>query len=215
MMVRKDLSDLRQEYSAAHLLEHTAHNNPFVQFGNWLEQAIHAELPEPNAMTLASVDQHDKPHARVVLLKELDEKGFVFYTNYHSDKGKQLESNRNAALVFLWLELQRQVRVEGIVEKVGNQLSDNYFSSRPRSSQLGAIASPQSSIIASREYLEKEYARIEKEYSGKAIKRPDNWGGYRLMPDRIEFWQGRQNRLHDRLLYVADNDDWTIHRMAP
>lgn len=215
MMVKKDLSGLRQDYAAASLHEHTALPNPFAQFGIWLDQAIEAELPEPNAMTLASVDHHAKPHARIVLLKELDEKGFVFYTNYNSDKGKQLESNPNAALVFLWLELARQVRVEGVVEKVSKQLSDTYFSSRPRSSQLGAIASPQSSIIASREHLEEEYAKIEEKHSDKAVKRPDYWGGYRLIPDRIEFWQGRQNRLHDRLLYLAGKNGWTIYRMAP
>lgn len=215
MMVKKDLSKFRQEYAATTLFESTAHADPLVQFGIWLDQAIHAGLPEPNAMTLASSDQTGKPHARVVLLKELDETGFVFYTNYHSDKGKQLEINPHAALVFLWLELHRQVRIEGYVEKVSEEESDTYFTSRPRNSQLGAIASPQSTEIPSREFLEKEYMMVKETYLGKSIKRPAYWGGYRLIPERIEFWQGRQNRLHDRLLYVPTKNGWTIRRLAP
>ena len=215
MMVKKDLSGLRQEYAATSLYEHTAHGSPLVQFGIWLDQAIQAGLPEPNAMTLASTDQQGRPHARVVLLKELDETGFVFYTNYHINKGKQLDTNPHAALVFLWLELQRQVRVEGYVEKVREEESDAYFTSRPRDSQLGAIASPQSAEIPSRDFLEKEYMMAKETYSGKSIKRPNNWGGYRLIPERIEFWQGRQSRLHDRLLYVASKNGWTIRRLAP
>jgi pyridoxamine 5'-phosphate oxidase len=215
MMIRKDLTGLRQEYAAASLYEHTVHSNPFIQFASWLDQAIMAELPEPNAMTLASTGRDGKPHARVVLLKELDEQGFVFYTNYNSNKGKELKSNPHAALVFLWLELQRQVRVEGLAEKVAENDSDAYFASRPVSSQLGAIASPQSTVIPSRDYLEKQFETIKKDLSGKTIMRPDHWGGYRLIPDRFEFWQGRENRLHDRLLYVAGTDGWNISRLAP
>ncbi len=215
MMIKKDLTGLRQEYAAVSLYEHTAHSNPFIQFANWLDQAIMAELPEPNAMTLASVDHHGKPHARVVLLKELDERGFVFYTNYNSNKGQELNRNPHAALVFLWLELHRQVRVEGLVEKVPENDSDTYFASRPVSSQLGAIASPQSTVIRSRDSLEKQFETIKATLTGKAIKRPDHWGGYRLIPDRFEFWQGRENRLHDRLLYVSGKDGWTISRLAP
>jgi pyridoxamine 5'-phosphate oxidase len=215
MKIKKDLTGLRQEYAAASLYEHTAHSNPLLQFTSWFDQAIMAELPEPNAMTLASVDSKGKPHARVVLLKELDERGFVFYTNYKSNKGEELKNNPYAALVFLWLELQRQVRIEGLVEKVSEQDSNTYFASRPVSSQLGAIASPQSKVIPSRDYLEKQFEIIKQDLSGKEIKRPDHWGGYRLIPDRIEFWQGRENRLHDRLLYVADKDGWKISRLAP
>ncbi len=214
-MMKKDLRCLRQEYAAAGLHERTAHSNPFVQFGTWLDQAILAKLPEPNAMTLASVDNQGRPHARVILLKELDEKGFVFYTNYNSNKGQQLANNPYATLVFLWLELHRQVRIEGLAEKVVAAESDTYFALRPRSSQLGAIASPQSSVITSREVLEKSYEAADAQWTGQPVQRPNHWGGYRLIPERIEFWQGRQNRLHDRLLYIADEGGWHISRLAP
>ncbi len=214
-MMKKDLRALRQEYAAASLYERTAPSNPFVLFETWFDQAILAELPEPNAMTLASVDLQGRPHARVVLLKELDEKGFVFYTNYNSDKGQQLARNPQAALVFMWLELHRQVRIEGLAEKVLDAESDAYFASRPRSSQLGAIASPQSSVIPSRDMLEKSYEAAEAKWAGQPVQRPNHWGGYRLIPERIEFWQGRQNRLHDRLLYVAGESGWHISRLAP
>jgi pyridoxamine 5'-phosphate oxidase len=214
-MVIRSLADLRQDYAAATFDETVAHPHPFVQFNRWFDQAVESGISEPNAMTLATVDQEGKPRARVVLLKALDENGFVFYTNYESQKGQQLESNPNASLVFLWLELQRQVRIEGKVEKVSEAESDAYFSVRPKASQIGAMASPQSQIIPSRQYLEEKYQKLEKEFAGREVPRPKNWGGYRLIPDCMEFWQGRLSRLHDRLLYEKTGRSWTIKRLAP
>jgi pyridoxamine 5'-phosphate oxidase len=214
-MVKRSLAHLRQDYAAATFDETVAHPHPFVQFNRWFDQAVESSISEPNAMTLATVDQQGKPRARVVLLKALDENGFVFYSNYDSQKGQHLESNHYASLVFLWLELQRQVRIEGTVEKVSEEESDDYFSVRPRASQIGALASPQSQVIPSRQFLEKKYLELEKEFAGREVPRPKNWGGYRLIPDCMEFWQGRQSRLHDRLLYEKTGRNWTIKRLAP
>ncbi len=215
-MVKRDLSALREEYTRASLDEKSAAPNPLEQFNQWFEQALESFLPEPNAMTLATVDQHGVPSARVVLLKELDQKGFVFYTNYLSNKAKDLAQNPHAALVFLWLELQRQVRVVGVVEKLSPRESDAYFNSRPWESRIGAIASPQSQPIPDRRFLEKKFKEAESRFKGQtAIKRPDHWGGYRLTPEKIEFWQGRRSRLHDRLLYYASGKSWKMHRLAP
>ena len=214
-MVKKDLANLRQEYAAATFDETVAHPLPFVQFGQWFDQALESGITEPNAMTLASIDQDGKPRARVVLLKTLDEAGFVFFTNYQSDKGRQLDARPYASLVFLWLELQRQIRVEGKVEKVSDEESDAYFSVRPKSSQIGAWASPQSREIPNRKFLEESYMKFEKKYRDSLVPRPPHWGGYRLIPERIEFWQGRESRLHDRLVYERILGQWTIKRLAP
>lgn len=214
-MVKRSLADLRQDYAAATFDEGVAHPHPFVQFNHWFDQAVESGISEPNAMTLATVDREGKPRARVVLLKALDENGFVFYTNYDSQKGQQLEANPNASLVFLWLDLQRQVRIEGKVEKVSEVDSDAYFSVRPKASQIGALASPQSREIPNRQYLEERYQALEKEFTAKEVPRPKNWGGYRLIPNCMEFWQGRLSRLHDRLLYEKTGSCWTIKRLAP
>jgi len=214
-MVKKNLASLRQDYAAATFDEGVAHPQPFIQFVHWFDQAIEAGITEPNAMTLATASKDGKPSARVVLLKALDELGFVFYTNYESQKGQQLQANPNASLVFLWLDLQRQVRVEGYIEKVSEEESDAYFSVRPKASQIGAHVSPQSQVIPDRSFMEQRYWALEKEFANKEVPRPENWGGYRLIPERIEFWQGRQSRLHDRLLYEKNNEGWSIKRLAP
>lgn len=210
------IADLRKNHTKAALDENTIHPDPFQQFHLWLNQALESELPEPNAMTLATTTPDGKPSARMVLLKSLDQKGFVFYTNYTSRKAQQLEANPQAALVFWWAELERQVRIEGIVEKVTPQESDAYFNSRPLGSKLGAWASPQSSIIPSRETLENNLTHYENQYQDQTIPRPPHWGGFRLIPHQIEFWQGRPKRLHDRLVYSLDDQGkWGITRLAP
>lgn len=210
------LESLRSNYALSGLHETDLLGNPFQQFQLWLEQAIAAELPEPNAMTLATLSEEGKPIARMVLLKGLDEKGFVFYTNYDSAKGKQLTETDSAALVFWWAGLERQVRVEGTVEKVSSEESDAYFQSRPKASQLGAWASPQSQVIENRDVLEKRLAELEEKYATEKVPRPPHWGGFRVIPTAIEFWQGRPSRLHDRIRYELDEKgDWFYQRLAP
>ncbi|PZV22738.1 MAG: pyridoxamine 5'-phosphate oxidase [Snowella sp.] len=210
------LESLRSNYALSGLHETDLLGNPFQQFQRWLEQAIAAELPEPNAMTLATLSKEGKPIARMVLLKGLDEKGFVFYTNYDSAKGKQLTETDSAALVFWWAGLERQVRVEGMVEKVSSEESDAYFQSRPKASQLGAWASPQSQVIENRGVLEKRLAELEEKYATEKVPRPPHWGGFRVIPTAIEFWQGRPSRLHDRIRYELDEKgDWFYQRLAP
>jgi pyridoxamine 5'-phosphate oxidase len=210
------LESLRSNYALSGLNETDLLETPFQQFQLWLEQAIAAELPEPNAMTLATLSEQGKPIARMVLLKGLDEKGFVFYTNYDSAKGKQLTETDSAALVFWWAGLERQVRVEGTVEKVSSEESDAYFQSRPKASQLGAWASPQSQVIENRDILEKRLAQLEEKYATEKVPRPTHWGGFRVIPTAIEFWQGRPSRLHDRIRYELDEKgDWFYQRLAP
>lgn len=213
MSSKKDLSAFRKEYVLSALKEGDVPLDPLVLFSQWLDTAIERGLPEPNAMTLATANADGHPAARVVLLKEVSEGGFVFYTNYESAKGRELAANPHAALVFLWLELQRQVRINGRVDKVSPEASDAYFAIRPRNSQIGALVSPQSRIITGREMLEKQFDELSRQ-SGE-ISRPASWGGYRLVPKSIEFWQGRENRLHDRLLYTRHGDNWKINRLAP
>ena len=213
MSSKKDLSTFRKEYVLSALKEEDVPLDPLVLFSQWLDEAIERGLPEPNAMTLATVSAEGHPAARVVLLKEVSEGGFVFYTNYQSAKGRELAASPHAALVFLWLELQRQVRITGRADKISPMASDAYFAIRPRNSQIGALVSPQSRIITGREVLEKEFDELNRK-SGE-ISRPANWGGYRLVPKSIEFWQGRENRLHDRLLYTGHGNDWEINRLAP
>lgn len=190
--------------------------DPIRQFQHWFDDAIAARLPLPEAMSLATVGTDGKPSSRMVLLKQVDTQGFVFFTNYRSAKAKELEANPHAALVFFWPQLERQVRIEGSVTKTSAEESREYFETRPRESQIGAWASPQSEVISGREELEKRKAELEKEYRDREVDWPEHWGGYRLAPTRIEFWKGRIGRLHDRIVYErAAGGSWTIKRLAP
>ncbi|MFO0798852.1 MAG: pyridoxamine 5'-phosphate oxidase [Gemmataceae bacterium] len=209
------LADLRQEYSAGGLSEDDAGRDPFALFRRWLDQAIAAGLTDPNAFTLATTTTDGWPSARAVLLKGLDERGFTFFTNYNSRKGRELEANPRAALVFLWQAVERQVRVEGTVEMVTAAESDEYYAVRPLGSRLGAWASPQSAVIAGREVLERQHAELTACYPDGIVPRPPHWGGYRVLPRVIEFWQGRPSRLHDRIRFTRDGDDWIRDRLAP
>lgn len=210
-----DIASIRRDYQLAALDEATAGKDPLVFFRKWFDEAHKANVAEINAMTLATVDAENKPHARIVLLKGLDEDGFVFFTNYDSAKGNELDARPYAALVFFWQELERQVRIEGSVVRVSEAESDAYFHSRPTGSRIGAWASPQSRVIADRSILEQNYLRFEQQFSGGNVPRPAHWGGYRVLPDHIEFWQGRSSRMHDRISFRRHHDDWNIHRLAP
>jgi len=210
------ISDLRQNYTLAGLSETDASQDAIAQFAKWFQQAVDADLKEPNAMTLATLSPDGFPTARIVLLKHFDTNGFVFYTNYKSNKGQDLERNPRAALVFWWAELERQVRIEGTVEKISDRDSDDYFNSRPRDSQLGAWVSSQSEVIADRQVLEQKFSQLQQQYANKNIPRPPHWGGFRVIPANIEFWQGRPSRLHDRLRYrLLEGGDWLIERLSP
>jgi pyridoxamine 5'-phosphate oxidase len=210
------LSDLRREYTLAGLKESDLDSNPLKQFDKWFQQALAAGLPEPNAMTLATATLDGKPSARIVLLKGLDERGFVFFTNYESQKGRELSANPQAALVCYWIELERQVRINGRVSCVSVEESEEYFRSRPLGSQLGAWASRQSEVVGGRKILEDRLEALTHEYQSKPIPLPPYWGGYRVAPETIEFWQGRPNRLHDRLRYtLQSNSQWLIERLSP
>jgi len=211
----KDLAQMRRNYALGQLDENEVQAEPLVQFGAWFEQALQGEVLEPNAMTLATVGGNGRPSTRVVLLKGADERGLVWFTNYASRKGRELVANPYAALQFFWGELERVVRVEGRVEKVGEAESDEYYQSRPLASRIGSWASPQSRVIESREALEASY-EAQKAQLGEAPTRPAHWGGYRLVPERWEFWQGRPSRLHDRIVYERGaNGVWTLQRLAP
>lgn len=209
-----NLADLRKSYMKGSLSEEDVKLNPIDQFKIWFDQAQHAELPEPNAMTVASVDANGKPSARTVLIKEVTSAGFVFFTNYESRKGQALISNPHAALLFFWPELERQIRVEGSVEKLSDQESDDYFHSRPLDSRIGAWASPQSQVISGRTQLVKNAAEYALKFALNP-PRPPHWGGFRVKPEALEFWQGRPSRLHDRIQYVLQNGQWKIQRLAP
>lgn len=210
----KSIADIRKDYSQSSLTENDAAQNPIQQFAKWWDEAQTSEIDEINAMTLATADANGKPSARIVLLKGFDENGFVFFTNYESHKGKELLINPHACLVFFWKELERQIRIEGIVEKTSAQESDEYFFSRPAGSRIGAWASPQSTVINNRTILDENVQKFTNDF-GENIPRPSHWGGYRVMPSLIEFWQGRSNRLHDRIQYKKENCEWVMERLAP
>lgn len=210
------IADIRRDYSLKTLIETEVAENPFLQFADWWQQAIESEIDEVNAMTLATASLEGVPAARIMLLKGYDEKGFVFFTNYESAKGLQLAENPRVALLFFWKELERQVRITGMAEKVSATESDEYFLSRPTGSQIGAWASPQSHVIENRSWLENRVKELEAKFSTEKLARPSHWGGYRVKPVIIEFWQGRSSRLHDRIQYtLQDNNSWKIERLAP
>jgi len=211
----KDMWQLREDYAGRPLDPADCNDDPIVQFRAWFDEAVAAKLPDVNAMTLATVDDRGRPSARIVLLKECDERGFVFYTNYESRKGQQLAGQPYAALVFFWEPLHRQVRIEGTVERVAAADSDAYFASRPRGSQLGAIASPQSQPLAARTVLQDRVAALDATLAGATPPRPEYWGGYRVIPDLVELWQGQPSRLHDRVVYRRAASAWTRERVAP
>lgn len=214
--LRQLVANFRNEYVAKGIDEKNMENDPLLQFEKWFEDAVKNNISEPNIMHLSTSDKEGKPSGRIVLLKGFDDKGFVFYTNYESRKGIELKNNNFASLTFLWHELYRQVRIEGIVHPVSPKESDDYFSSRPRGSQISAVASAQSHVLSDRDELEKAVKELEHKYKGKPVPRPENWGGYCLSPLQIEFWQGRVNRLHDRILYILENNNtWKIQRLYP
>lgn len=212
-MDENTLNNLRKNYQKGELLESKVNPNPFKQFDKWFEEALSSNIYEPNAMILATAADN-RPSARVVLLKGFDENGFKFYTNYNSRKGKEISINPNAVLLFYWMELERQIRIEGRIEKLSKEESLEYFNSRPLDSRYGALASSQSEIIPDREYLEKKFSELKEKY-GDNPPMPDNWGGFILKPVLFEFWQGRPNRLHDRIVYEKKGSNWNIYRLSP
>ncbi len=210
-----NIADIRQDYSKKTLNEEDIQADAIVQFTKWWQEALDSQIEEVNAMTLATATVDGKPSARIVLLKGYDEKGFVFFTNYNSSKGKQIAENPFVCLVFFWKELERQVRIDGTISRVSAEESDAYFSSRPVGSRIGAWASPQSKVIAKRQVIEENVVELQKSFGDKEIDRPAFWGGYLVKPTQIEFWQGRSSRLHDRFQYTLHEDGWKIERLAP
>lgn len=209
------LADLRTDYRLASLAESDVDHNPVAQFGKWFAEAERAEVAEPNAMTLATATPDGVPSARIVLLKGLSDRGFVFYTDYRSRKGQELQANPHAALCFFWQPLQRQVRITGSIERVSREESRAYFDSRPVGSRIGASASVQSSVLVNRATLEATVAALEAEYGNGNVPLPDHWGGFCLLPNRFEFWQGRSSRLHDRIVYDHSENGWSLSRLSP
>ena len=214
-MEKSKIAAIRKDYLNGKLEVESILSNPVEQFKLWFQEAINAGVDEPTAMFLATTGKDSQPAARIVLLKGVDEKGFDFFTNYQSRKGLQIAENPKVAATFFWKELERQVRIEGVVEKLDGAESDEYFNSRPAESRFSAAASPQSQVIPDRNFLEKKIAGLKERFSAEELKRPEHWGGYKLKPHRIEFWQGRENRLHDRLVYAISDGNWFIERLAP
>ncbi len=213
-MPNRDVHHMRESYESSFLLEEHCNEDPFLQFDEWFHHAIEMKLPEPNAMTLATAGSDGQPSARIVLLKSFSKEGFVFYTNYESRKGRQMQENEKVALLFWWAE--RQVRIEGVITKVDKEAAQKYFHSRPKGSQIGAIVSPQSQVLENRFVLEEKFKEAEHAYRGKEVPYPEHWGGYVVVPQLIEFWQGRVSRLHDRIQYTRIADDkWKMERLAP
>ncbi len=210
-----DITNFRKDYTKFGLKREDLSTSPFVQFNNWFEQAQAAQVNEPNAMSIATVNAQGEPSIRTVLLKIFDDNGFVFFTNYNSAKAQDIEKNNSVALLFAWLDLERQVRISGKAEKISQAESFAYFTSRPKGSQLGAWISPQSKIIESRDFLKQKLAEMKAKFSSGKIPLPSAWGGYRVIPDKFEFWQGRSSRLHDRFVYQKEDSHWNIHRLAP
>lgn len=216
MSLLNSIAEIRKVYSLQSLSEKDVAANPIEQFKHWWTQALESNIDEPNAMTLATCSTSGKPSARIVLLKEIKETGFVFFTNYLSRKGKEIESNPFVSLLFFWKELERQVRIEGEIKKISKQESNNYFSKRPIESRIGAWSSPQSEVIKNRDILEKKASDYKHKFGSKNIPRPPHWGGYIVNPESMEFWQGRPGRLHDRLRYtIGQSATWVIERLAP
>ncbi|GEM65430.1 pyridoxine/pyridoxamine 5'-phosphate oxidase [Sphingobacterium faecium NBRC 15299] len=212
----KDIAAIRQDYALGNLCESDVSNNPLVQFEKWFNEAIHSEVLEANAMVLSTVGEFSLPSSRIVLLKDLKNNGFSFFTNFNSRKGLEIDSNPHVAALFFWPELQRQVRIEGLIEKLPAEDSDEYFQSRPKGSRIGALASPQSETIPNRSFLEGRVADLEKQFENQeVVPRPEFWGGYLIKPLYIEFWQGRSSRLHDRIAFQKVSDSWKIIRLAP
>ena len=211
----KSINNLRREYKLNKLSEETVQKNPVNQFDIWFNEVLKVGLVEPNAMILATADNKAKPSVRVVLLKEYSGSGFTFFTNYTSKKGKNLSDNSSASLIFFWAELERQVRVEGVIKKISRSESIKYFNTRPLDSRLAAWTSEQSKMIPSRDYLDTKFQILKRQFKGKHIPLPPDWGGFRLVPEYFEFWQGRENRLHDRICYKKQNGKWKIFRLAP
>ena len=212
--MNKSIADIRKDYTLKTLDEADVSANPFQQFETWWNEAISSDIDEANAMSLSTINHLNKPTSRTVLLKGFDEEGFSFFTNYNSSKGHQIEKNTNVALCFFWKELQRQIRIEGVAKKLTDKENDDYFNSRPIGSRIGAWASPQSEVIKNRTVLEENEKKIQQEF-GDNIKRPDHWGGYKVIPNYFEFWQGRASRLHDRIAFTLENNNWKIERLAP
>ena len=214
-MLNKQVADLRKDYRLASLDEQEVAQDPFAQFERWWKDATTSELDEPNAMTLATSTPDGYPSARIVLLKTFSTDGFIFFTNYESRKAVEMAANPKVSLLFFWRELERQVRIDGIVSKTAADISDEYYNSRPLGSRISAIVSPQSRVVPHRTFLEEQVRILAEKYVLEEPKRPDYWGGYVVKPERVEFWQGRSNRLHDRILYRKEEESWKIERLAP
>ncbi|MBE7442533.1 MAG: pyridoxamine 5'-phosphate oxidase [Flavobacteriales bacterium] len=213
--LRNYLNQIRRDFADKPLEEQSVNDNPFLQFSVWFEEAVNAQLLDPYAMLISTVDEIGLPHSRVVYLRNISDEGMVFYTNYNSQKGKNISASNKIAITFFWVELERQIRIEGTVKKVSEELSDKYFAARPRESQLGAWASNQSETIKNRAELEEKLKQFTEKFKGVDVPRPPHWGGYIVEPTKFEFWQGRPSRLHDRLIYIKNNSDWVISRIAP
>jgi len=213
--LRLYINTLRHDFSKQSLSENDIDKNPILQFEKWFKEAVNAKVNEPNAMTVCTATKEGKPSARILLIRNFDENGFVFYTNYNSRKGLEIEENPYCSILFFWPELERQVRIEGVLQKQNKEESDIYFQTRPRSSKLGAWSSPQSKVIESRNVLDEAYQKNSEKFPGDNVPRPEFWGGYLLKPNSIEFWQGRPSRLHDRIVYKKQNAGWDIVRLAP